>query len=108
MYEDDRCFVNPNDSDNAEDAEEMVDHEFDDEMDHNLEETNTNANHLNFYISAESEIIVPSANMLRTIKEECEEMLATTVIPFRNEAKEVRFSEAEMRARQKLERLGLN
>lgn len=52
--------------------------------------------------------MVPSASMLKTIKEECEEMLATSVIPFRNEVKKASFSESEIKAREKLEKLGLN
>ena len=50
------------------------------------EETNTNNVGRNFFVSAESQIVVASSNMLQTIREVAEELLATTVIPFRREA----------------------
>ena len=57
---------------------------------------------------AESEILVPSANLLKTIREEAEELLGTVFLPFRNEVKGFPFSKEERKAREKLERLGLN
>ena len=49
------------------------------------EETNTNNVGRNFFVSAESQIVVASSNMLQTIREVAEELLATSVIPFRRE-----------------------
>ena len=55
-----------------------------------------------YFVLAESEIMGPDSSLLKTIREEAEELLGTVAIPFRNEVKSIIFSKEEKKARERL------
>lgn len=89
---------------NYEDNDQLVD-----VIEPDFDDTNTHVPFdLSKFVSAESEIVITNAKMLETIKEVAEELLASSIIPFRRgDINAGTCSEVEIKAREKLASLGL-
>jgi hypothetical protein len=75
-----------------------------------MDDDHANCNQIggDFFETAESALVGATPRMLETIKEVAEELLASSVIPFRREGGCKVYSESEIKAREKLRKLGLS